>query len=329
MSATRDPELEAFKQIDLRVYAAEVESYVLDRKESWAGSAVMRHPNGDKIIIKRDADGHYVYFSVRDDTDNGTIIDFVQKRRPGVRSLGNVRLALRPWIGGGRKTKASSLPLFAPLVPTAKDRMEVERQYRLMAYVERHAYLEKERCIPYDVLTAERFAGCIRVDWRGNAVFGHFDVEGVCGYEIKNSGYTGFAKGGEKGLWLSQREKTDGRCVICESAIDALSYAALSPALDVRYVSIGGQFNPKQPLLLARMLARLPEGVEVVAATDNDDDGVKYAGVIRELVEQSGRADLRFTAHLPDSAKDWNEVLQSRQPSSPSYRPNLSLDSRS
>jgi hypothetical protein len=33
----------------------------------------MRHPaTHDKIIIKRDTDGHYVYFSVRDDRDNGS-----------------------------------------------------------------------------------------------------------------------------------------------------------------------------------------------------------------------------------------------------------------
>ena len=76
-----DPELESFKtKIDMRSYAAG-QGYTLDRKESWAGSAVMRHGNGDKVIIKRDADGHYLYFSVREDTDNGTIIDFIQKRR--------------------------------------------------------------------------------------------------------------------------------------------------------------------------------------------------------------------------------------------------------
>jgi hypothetical protein len=62
-----DPELESFKTaIDLRAYAAS-QGYVLDRKESWRGSAVMRHAGGDKVIIKRDADGHYVYFSVRDE----------------------------------------------------------------------------------------------------------------------------------------------------------------------------------------------------------------------------------------------------------------------
>ena len=35
----------------------------------------------DKVIIKRGMDGHYVYFSVRDDRDNGSIIDFVQFRQ--------------------------------------------------------------------------------------------------------------------------------------------------------------------------------------------------------------------------------------------------------
>jgi hypothetical protein len=84
-----DRELETFKNgIDLRAYAAS-HGYSLDAKESWRGSAVMRHAAGDKIIIKRDADGHYVYFSVREDSDHGTIIDFV-RHRLGL-SLGAVR----------------------------------------------------------------------------------------------------------------------------------------------------------------------------------------------------------------------------------------------
>ena len=40
----------------------------------------MRHANGDKIVVKRGCDSHYVYFLVRDDSDHGTIIDFVQHR---------------------------------------------------------------------------------------------------------------------------------------------------------------------------------------------------------------------------------------------------------
>jgi len=51
---------------------------------------------GDKIIVKRDADGHYVNFSIRRDDDNGSIIDFVQYRQSF--SLGAVRKELRPWL---------------------------------------------------------------------------------------------------------------------------------------------------------------------------------------------------------------------------------------
>src|SRR5579871_5649743 len=136
-----DPELESFKtSIDLRAYAAS-QGYVLDRKESWRGSAVMRHTNGDKVIIKRDADGHYVYFSVRDEADHGTIIDFVQHRLR--LNFGDLRKELRRWIG----RQAAMLP-YPPLAPATKDRMRVERAYARMQDAARHPYLESERAIP-------------------------------------------------------------------------------------------------------------------------------------------------------------------------------------
>jgi hypothetical protein len=43
--------------IDLRAYAVG-QGYQIDKRESWRGSAVMRHPLGDKVIIKRDSDNH-------------------------------------------------------------------------------------------------------------------------------------------------------------------------------------------------------------------------------------------------------------------------------
>lgn len=304
MSTTRDPELEAFKvSIDLRAYAADV-GYALDRKESWRGSSVMRHVNGDKIIVKIDHDRHYVYFSVRDDGDNGSIIDFVQKRGGG--SLGAVRQTLRPWIGKA----ASALSLFPELIPTTKDRMEIDRLFRMMEDAPRHSYLEKARGIPLDVLSSARFSGRIKRDKRGNAVFPHFDLEGLCGYEIKNEGYTGFSKGGEKGLWFSQTETTDNRLVLCESAIDALSYAALFPSDQTRYASIGGQMNPKQPGLIKATLLRLPANAEIVAAFDADADGRDYAEMVRQAVIETARDDMRCAIQEPEGAKDWNDALR-------------------
>ncbi len=50
-------------------------------------------------MIRRDIDRHWTYFSVRDDRDNGTAIDFLQRHH--ARSLGAVRRELRPWLSEG------------------------------------------------------------------------------------------------------------------------------------------------------------------------------------------------------------------------------------
>ena len=318
MPVTHDSELEAFKTaIDLRAYAASL-GYSLDRRESWRGSSVLRSRNGDKVIVKRDHDGHYVYFSVRDEGDNGSIIDFAMRRK-GL-NLGQVRKELRPWIG----RPAAALPDFPALPISSKNRLEVDAAFRRMEDAPRHPYLESERGLPAALLSEARFAGRIRMDGFGNAVFPHFDLEGLCGYEIKNKGFTGFARGGEKGLWLSHRDAGDHRLVLAESAIDALSHAALFPAPATRYVSIGGEMNPKQPDLLRAAITRLPAGSEVVAATDADETGEKLSRAILEAVQRSametGNRDLHFVRHSPVGGKDWNAVLHptSSFPTAPS-----------
>jgi hypothetical protein len=265
---------------------------------------------GDKIVVKRNHNGHYVFFSLRDDRDNGTIIDFVQRRQH--LTLGAVRQTLRPWIG----RPAAALPLFPKLAPTSPDRVQVETEYRRMAKALRHPYLEQVRCVPATLLGAPRFAGRVRIDSRGNAVFPHFDGAGLCGYEIKNQRFTGFAAGGQKGLWLSHSRPNDRRLVLAESAIDALSHAALFPDTEdqTRYASLGGKPNFKQPGLLQATIARLPQRSEIVAAFDADEAGrllVDVLGLAVAGVAEMGRADLIFTAHLPaQEGDDWNRVLQ-------------------
>ena len=300
-----DPELESFKtQIDLRAYAVS-QGFQLDGKESSRGSAVMRHPDGDKIIIKRDAaDGHYVYFSVhRGDDKGGSIIDFVQVRQ-GL-SLGAVRKELRRLIGAS----PVPVPSFQPLQKTSRDRMKVEAEYAKMQDAPAHPYLERERALPSSLLQHERFAGRIRID-RGNAIFPHFDAEGICGFEKKNVGYTGFSSGGVKGLWLSHELPDDERFVVCESAIDALSHAVLFPDEHARFASIGGKLNPIQPELIRAAIARMPVGSEIIAAMDADEEGVKLAAMVQKAFELTGRQDLRYAVQEPFGFKDWNDQLR-------------------
>ena len=140
---------------------------------------------------------------------------------------------------------------------------------------------------------------------------------GLCGYEIKNSGFTGFASGGAKGLWLSHERDDDNRLVFCESAIDALSHAALFPDDRARYASIGGKPNPVQPELVRAAIARMPAGSEIVSAMDADGDGAKLAEVVRKAFDLSGRNDLRLTVQESFGFKDWNDELKAKQETSP------------
>lgn len=304
-----DTELENFKtNIDLRAYAAG-QDYQLDARASWRGSSVMRHPiSDDKVIIKRGMDSHYVYFSVRDERDNGTIIDFVQHRQS--LSLGAVRKELRPWIG----QPPVPVPSFPVLHKTEKDRMKVEAAYeRMQDATTGHPYLERERALPAALLTSERFAGRVRISDRGAAVFPHYDAQGLSGYELKGpNGFTGFASGGSKALWLSHELPDDNRLIFCESSIDALSHAVLMPDNHARYASIGGKPNPQQPELIRAAVARMPPASEIISAMDNDADGGKLAEVIRRAVDLSGRHDLKFTVEEPFGFKDWNDVLRAR-----------------
>ena len=64
--------------------------------------------------------------------------------------------------------------------------------------IDGHPYLERRRALPPALLALDRFAGRIRIDDKGNAVFPHFDAEGLSGYELKNVGFTGFASGGAR-----------------------------------------------------------------------------------------------------------------------------------
>ncbi|MGE3424830.1 MAG: DUF3991 domain-containing protein [Dehalococcoidia bacterium] len=321
MTSRRD-ELERFKtQIDLREYAASV-GYAQDRRSSCRTSTALRNKAGDKIIVARDAGGHYVYFSVRDPEDNGSIIDFVQRRGGG--SLGEVRKTLRPWIGSG--PLPSSLPT-APasfahaLVPTTRDVGRVRARLAAMRSVAElpgghHPYLVEVRLLPPPLLSHSRFASRVFIDDRGNAVFPHFDRAsgGVCGYEVKGRGFSGFAPGGAKGLWASVPDSGDTRLVIAESAIDALSWVALHPeALNTRFVSTGGALSPAQPSLLTAAMQKLPAGGRVVLAVDNDAGGDRLVEQIGEAFRVAERADLELIADVPPTRDcDWNDVLRRR-----------------
>ena len=298
MTHSKD-EIEAFKsQINLAEYA-QAAGYKIDKTESSRASTVMRQGD-DKIVVATDQDGHGIYFSVRDEKDNGSIVDFVQKRQ-GV-NLGQVRKELRSWLEGIPSSYRPELAVGRPRKPdpSNSDRLRVLAVWSRMDPQPDggHPYLTGERALRQETLEDPRFAGNIRIDQRGNAVFPHFDRDGLAGYELKNMDFTGFAKGGEKALWKSSNINHAKRVVIVESAIDALSHSQIAGDRDAAYISIGGAISDKQRRLLANVLAEAyQQGAQIIIGTDADQAGRRLAKIERQE---------------PAVGKDWNDELKAK-----------------
>jgi hypothetical protein len=287
-STTRDPEIESFKALNIGEVAT-IYGFTLDPKESSRSSLVMRHGDGDKIVIATGEDGHGVFFSVHSEA-SGSVVDFVMHRQQC--NLGRARVHLRSLAPSSFPTAHRS-PIPKPR-PISRDRaaLVVEWQ-RFSPY--RGRYLESR-----GLNAADR----IRTDERGNVLFRHDDRDGLTGWEKKNRGFTGFAGGGFKSLFALRAgyppKTAPPRVVIAESALDALSFWQMNPA-PALLLSLGGAYSPEQEELLRHVLTKYP-AAEVVTATDNDEQGDKYAAKIAAMRPDAIRAR--------PPAKDWNDALK-------------------
>nr|WP_263458827.1 DUF3991 domain-containing protein [Bathymodiolus japonicus methanotrophic gill symbiont] len=160
-------------------------------------------------------DGHGIYFSVSHG-DSGSIIDFVQNRKN--LNLGQVRKELRGFAGF---TDVSEYQNYKKPIKSNKDTAQAAFVLAQAGITDEHPYLLNERLINSETLKDPRFSRSVKIDFRNNAIFPHFNSGGVAGFEIKNNGFTGYAKGGEKGLWYSSNITRAEKIVIVESAIDA------------------------------------------------------------------------------------------------------------
>ena len=318
----REDELDAFKQsINLGQYAAS-QGYSLDRAASSRNCAVMRSPR-DKIVIVTASNGHWLFFSVDDDDDNGTIIDFAQNRQ-GM-NLGQVRKELRPWLEGSSVPQQSGGGDFLPsLEPVRKDTASVHARMTLMRPAGESDFLTNARAIPAALIASPRFAGRILEDGRGNAIFPHYGPDGICGYEVKNYSFTGFAPGGAKGLWCSRTQGDDSTLVIGEAALDVLSFAALQSDPHARYLSTGGSLNHTQPDLIRRAVSKMPAGATIVLAMDNDGGGEELAAKITAALPADLLEERSLEVQMPPTTgEDWNDVLRASMAEKASLHPTI------
>lgn len=296
----RKDELERFKtEINLSEYAAH-KGYAYDKKESYSNIITMR-TESDKINISRGQDGHWVYKSWTSGK-GGSIIDFIQNNE--LKSIGEVRKELRPWIG-----EQSIKPIVPEshyqrsVQPVKKDRESVLAEMNQAVESNDHQYLKSRGIDRID----SRFQGKVFIDSYKNAVFPHIDREGVCCLEKRNYEFKGMSKGGDKGLWVSHTYKHDNRLVITEAPIDALSYHEINRDENTRYISFGGRMNEKQQELLKAAINKMPDNSVIILATDHGKDGEMFAKDIAAMSENKAH---RIVRDAPEIGKDWNEQLK-------------------
>ena len=290
-----DNELSRFKiQINLIDYAASF-GYQIDKQKSIKSCKIMRKDSA-KIGISTDLDGHGVFYDFRTEK-GGSIIDFV-KYETG-KNLGQIRQELRPWIGIGC---LSSKKIFNHPKPpkTSKNRQKVVIRFSITKSIETHRYIES-RCIKQSILKSKRFLGRIYEDYYGNAIFPHYDHNGITGYSIVNYNFKGFSKDGDRGLWFSKYSTDDKQIVICESVVDALSYHQLKGDDFSCYFSIDGQITQKQLLLIDSLISK-NQNKKIVLAFDNDQAGQKYISQIQCRQNSANN----ITHDLPEiDGQDW------------------------
>lgn len=289
-------------EINLTQYAAHL-GYEIDRRKSTRSSVAM-NGGADKIIISKRG-GIWVYFSVTDDRDNGTIINFAQNRTG--KSIREIGQELQDWIDGAvsplePKTYAHEI------IEQEYDPARVAKVFKGCRAVKYHAYLES-RGLTSNVLSSARFAGRIYKDCYQNAAFPHYGGNGICGLELKNEKKAVFVRGSEKTLWRSNIREGDRCLILAEAVIDALSYFSLFPDEHNVYGATGGGLSLEQTRLIGAFLDQRPEIQSVRIIADNDKGGDRLSDKIQSAIKESSFSG-DITRHSPDvRGQDWNDVL--------------------
>jgi hypothetical protein len=295
-----DQELERFKSDISLVDLAQGEfGYELVKRDSSQASKVLK-AGGDKLIVSR-KDGHDVYFNVGDESDKGSIVDFVQKRIN--KSLGHVRKMLRSWLPGSSRPAKKKPAAEASIRPVelSKDRaVLVDAWQRMKPY--NGSYLTEVRGLDPELVKAFD----VRQDERGNAVFRHRGEDGeTSGWEVKNEGFTGFSAGGQRSLLVAKVDQSPLKSiVIVESGIDAISYAQIRGHTGDAYISMGGEPSAAQLEQLKQLIKKNPQ-VSVILAQDGDSAGDTMADKIQALDPVRPMERDR-----PPEGKDWNDALK-------------------
>jgi len=283
----------------------------LDAAESSRRSLKYRRGDGEILIVNHDGRGWWDPLSER----KGDIFSLVRHLDPNL-NFSEARRLLRDFVGiaptltnvrGERRERA---PAFSVAERWGRRRL-------LSRGSPAWRFLNERRGLPENILLAACAVDAIREGPRDSAWFAHRDATGLLtGIEMRGATYRNFSVGGGKTLFrLPGGPGRLSRVAVCEAAIDALSLAAIEAERDdTLYAATAGGMGPATIEAIGQLLECLatePVGL-LIAATDADAAGRRYAG---RLAEMAAKAGVRFDTILPpDGLNDWNDALRAMTP---------------
>jgi len=270
---------EEIKTINATVDIGQVAEALGFTKDRSTGSRNSRKygRDGDMIVVK---DSHRYpgqeYLTLgksKEEGDCGPVFNFAYHRE-GERNLGKTRKILRPFIGTLDGATATPLTVPAQAAEEAADRQdEWEALNETLPGIKRHVVnhlcsmgLTRE--------TLEAFRGLIRADARRNACFVSRLHDGrIVGWSLRGTQNIKWRSNrGTKALFFGPagKKKTE-HLVVCESALDAISYwQPFRNEVDIMVSTTAGNTGDYGQVV---GLARELQTRQVIIATDTDDGG--------------------------------------------------------
>ena len=283
----------------------------LDVRQSTRRSLKYRRGPGEIVIVSHDGRGWWDPLSEA----KGDVFALAQHLDPGL-DFGAARRLLRGFAG--------IVPAYRPSIRVRRsptDPLPVIRRWERWSPVSPGSpawlYLAGSRSLPGSILTIAVAADAVREGPHGSAWFAHRDATGmVTGIEMRGADWRNFSAGGSKTLFrLPGGPGPLPRVAVCEGAIDAISLAAIEGLrADTLYAATTGGMGPATIAAIQQLLHAMsadPASI-LIAATDADMAGRRYAGRLAELATEAG---VRFEAILPpDGLNDWNDALRANAP---------------
>lgn len=276
---------------------------------------VFEATNGDKIIIQKNAqNGHYTYFNSNNSEDCGSIIDFIQKRKPSF-NLGHVRKICRNF---SKEFKLKELDSNYKITATEgivsdSNRKKMYNEFSTAKQINGTNNLFVKRKLDRDYIypTNEKDPLKITVfeDKKGNYCFKLYDDNFACGIaresdnpNIKNP----VDKGHKKGVWTNNNLQAK-TILISENPIDAISYMQMKRDKNVFAMATLGQMSKDNIETIRKIVNHdSMKNKKIILGFDNDSQGKKYTELIKKEIPEVSE---RIKVEIPN-LKDWNDDLQ-------------------